>query len=147
MTQFECLNDQKNLPLTFEKSKSFRSIDGDGRILSGPFIAWLEYCWLWLPTPLLFIVPSLWWLDFSLTGDGETLEFELALELDEFNSADALMCSLFDVLWTGVLELGRECCESATGLRWLSLKRLGDDPESSFFGVLGRVNANACVWK
>lgn len=24
-------------PLTFEKSKSFRSIDGDGRILSGPF--------------------------------------------------------------------------------------------------------------
>ena len=29
--------DHKNSPLTFEKSKSFRSIDGDGRIFSGPF--------------------------------------------------------------------------------------------------------------
>lgn len=140
-----------NLPLTLEKSKSFRSIDGEGRTLSGPFIEWLEKCWLWLLLfkPLLFML-SLWWLDFSLDeiGEGETFEFELAFEFDEFNSSALLWCSLFAVLCTGVFEFGRESGASAMGLRRISLWRieLGGDPVSSFFGVLGRVKANACVW-
>lgn len=137
-------------PLTFEKSKSFRSIDGDGKILSGPFNEWLEYCWLWLwlLTPLLFML-SLWWLDFSLdeSGEGDTFGLEFALEFDEFNSNVLFCCSIFALLWTGVFEFGRECGASAMGLRRLSFCRMafGGDPESSFFGVFGRVNANACV--
>lgn len=140
-------------PLTFEKSKSFRSIEGEGRIFSGPFIEWLENGWLWLLplTPLLVLILSLWWFDFSLddSGDGETFEFEFAFELDEFSSSALLCCSLLELQWTGVFEFGRECGASAMGLRRLSLGRmeLGGDPDSSFFGDFGRVNASACVWK
>lgn len=99
--------------------------------------------------PLLLFMLSLWWFDLSLdeSGDGETFEFELALEFDELSSS-VLWCSLLEILWTGVLELGRELGTSAMGLRRLSfcLLELGDEPDSSLFGVLGRVNANACVW-
>lgn len=139
-------------PLTFEKSKFFRSIEGDGRIFSGPFIEWVENCWLWLLplTPLLFIL-SLWWFDFSFddNGDGDTFELELALELDEFNSSVLLLCCSLVLQWTGVLEFGRECGASAMGLRRFSFWRteLGGDPVSSFFGDFGRVNASACVCK
>lgn len=140
-----------NSPLTFEKSKSLRSIDGEGRTFSGPFDEWFANCWLWLLllTPLLFAL-SLWWFDFSLrSGDGDTFEFELAFEFEEFNSSALFCCSLFELQWTGVLEFGRECGASAMGLRRLSFwwSELGDDPDSSFFGDLGRVSANACVWK
>lgn len=141
-----------NSPLTLEKSKSFRSIDGDGRTFSGPLSDWFMNCWLWLllPKPLMLAL-SLWWFDFSLNdiGDGDTFEFELAFKFDKFNSSVLLCCSLFELLWTGVFEFGRECGASAMGLRRLSfcLTELVGEPASSFFGVLGRVKANACVCK
>lgn len=94
---------------------------------------------------------SLWWFDFSLDerGEGETFELELAFEFDEFNSSVLLWCSLLELQWTDVLEFGRECGASAMGLRRLSLCRmeLSGEPASSFFGVFGRVSANACVCK
>jgi hypothetical protein len=132
-------------PLTFEKSKSFRSIDGDGRIFSGPF----DNCWLWLLPliPLLFML-SLWRFDFSLeSGEGEIFELKFAFEFEEFSSSALVWSSVFKLQWTDVFEFGRECGASAMGLRWFSLCRsVFGEPGSSFFGDLGRVNANACVW-
>lgn len=141
------------LQFIFDTSKSFLSMDGDGRIFSGPLI-WLGNCWLWLLLfiPLLCGLSPIWWFNFSFDGTGVDVNFEL--DNDEFISPAIFGFSLPspELICIGVFELDRECeCwpSAVAGLLKLSHCRSrllpGGDPDCSFLGVLGRVSAKACV--
>lgn len=150
-----------NSPLTLENSKSLRSVDGDGKIFSGPFTPWCSRCSLWLLLLLLELMPlldtfSFWWLDFSLSEIGELddiFELEFAFELLAVVTSFVELFSRWspdDVRLTGVFEDCRDDEFSRVGLRWFSEWhwRIGDAHESSFFiigGVFGRVRAKAWV--
>lgn len=148
----KCIKKNCYSPLTFEKSKSFLSIDdGDGKILSGPLRTCdaanccSRCCWL---TPLLLCELSLvWWFNFSLGGNGDCGIFTCG----ELTSPPESL-----IVWMlGVLVIDR--APTAAAISEMGLRRLlslccrlwllppAGDPDCSFFGVFGLVNAKACV--
>lgn len=140
-----------NSPFTFEKSKSFRSFDGDGSNLSGPFIDATGCRWLLFILRPLFMFSLLLLVDiFSLNDNWDVVILEIEFKFDEFRLLDDVSLSGVCVFTaTGVFGLDNCWWRSFIGLRKLShcLNNDGGDRDLSSFGDFGRVNANACVCK